>query len=356
VQVDAEDARLLRRISLYPFEWLAYGVLIGTVLLLTALGRPISGASIQYTFTAMAGVLPAALLLGVALQAYYQWTERRPIQQYLQHLCSREWLLSWLRLWLACWAVSFSYFWVKVYVPTLHEGTWDSSLWQLDRLLHLGFSPNELAVVALGRAPLVGWLDTWYGLWLASVVWSLAFFAASDDSLLRRRVVLSALLLWAVGAIIYLLIPAVGPIYVFEETWSSVRGSMPIAEQTQSMLWSNYQSVLDSRAGEARAFDHRLGVAALPSLHVAFHGLFALWAWQHARVVRVIFVLMAVLTFAGSLLTGWHYAVDGYLGLALAVLCQRVAIWLERDRNEGPDGWQALPTRLLARSGPPTVS
>jgi hypothetical protein len=334
---------LLRRISLHPFEWFAYCVLIGTVLLLTALGRPISGTSIRYTFTAMAGVLPAALLLGVALQAYYQWTERRPIQQYLQQLRSREWLLSWLRLWLACWAVSFSYFWVKVYVPTLHEGTWDSSLWQLDRWLHLGVSPSEFAVVALGRAPLVGWLDVWYGLWLASVVWSLAFFAASADSLLRRRVVLSALLLWTVGAIIYLLIPAVGPIYVFEETWSSLRGSMPIAEQAQGVLWSNYQAVLESRAGAPMAFDHRLGVAAFPSLHVAFHGLFALWAWQHARVVRVIFVLMALLTFAGSLLTGWHYAVDGYLGLALAVLCQRVAIWLERDRTEGQDRVASAP-------------
>jgi len=333
---------VLRRIPLHPFEWITIAVLTIAVGGLRVLGLPITAVSVQETVVNMGRVLPAALGLGLALQGYYQWSEKRPLAPYVRAVRSRESILLWLRLWLACWLISFAYFWVKVYVPLLHEGTFDSALWRIDRIVHLGFSPSEVAIGLLSGTPLVGWLDTWYSVWLASIIWSLAFYAASEDLLLRRRVILSCVLLWIAGATGYLLLPALGPVFVFEETWAGVRGSLPLAEQAQELLITNYQAVVASGAGRTAAFDHRLGVGALPSLHVGFHVLFALWAWQHARVVRVVFVVMSVLTFAGSLLTGWHYAVDGYLGGALAVACYWAARWLERD----PDPDTALPDDL----------
>jgi hypothetical protein len=321
---------VLHKVPLHPFEWVTLAAVTATTLLLGASGTPASVASMRYTLGAMARVLPMALVLGVLLHGCYCWSQGGPLRPYLRQLLTPAWLLLWIRLWLACWIVSFCYFWVKVYVPLIHEGTWDGALWEADRWMHLGFSPNEVAVALLAGSPLAGLLDTWYSLWLASVVWSLAFFAASDDSLLRRRIVLSCLLLWICGATLYLTIPARGPIFVFERTWADLAGSLSHAEQAQMLLRNNYEAMLATRAGDVRPFDHRLGVAALPSLHVGFHALFTFWAWRKARGLRFLFLGMTLLTFIGSVLTGWHYAVDGYVGLAVAYLCYRAALWLER--------------------------
>lgn len=80
-------------------------------------------------------------------------------------------------------------------------------------------------------------------MWLATVIWSLALFAAAEDSLFRRRVVLSALLMWIGGVTLYVVFPALGPSFAFEETWQDIQGSLPRAEETQQTLRDNYQSV-----------------------------------------------------------------------------------------------------------------
>mgnify|MGYP001200691827 CR=1 FL=1 len=137
--------------------------------------------------------------------------------------------------------------------------------------------------------------------------------------------------MWIGGVTLYVVFPALGPSFAFEETWQDIQGSLPRAEETQQTLRDNYQSVLAIGSDNSRPIDHRLGVAALPSLHVGFHFLFALWAWREMRVFFLPFLGMTLLTFVGSLLTGWHYAEDGYVGMALAYACYRAAVWLEQD-------------------------
>lgn len=46
--------------------------------------------------------------------------------------------------------------------------------------------------------------------------------------------------------------------------------------------------------------------------------LLALWARRRHRPLSVLFTVLTAATFVGSLVTGWHYAVDGYTGLLLA--------------------------------------
>jgi membrane-associated phospholipid phosphatase len=74
------------------------------------------------------------------------------------------------------------------------------------------------------------------------------------------------------------------------------------------------------------------GVAALPSLHVAVLALFAIATRPWRGLSIALWVLTAV-TFVGSLALGWHYAVDGYLGVALAWGCWWVARRIERPRG-----------------------
>ena len=113
-------------------------------------------------------------------------------------------------------------------------------------------------------------------------------------------------------------VPTLGPCYANAEVFSEILPEIPAAQGGQQALWGNYQQMLVGREGPLRQFNPTRGVAALPSLHVAAHLLFALWCRRFARPLYLLFLIGTVLTFLGSIVTGWHYAVDGYLGAALA--------------------------------------
>ena len=309
------------------FEGVALATLISCAGALAARGQGIALASISDTAGWLVASAPAALALGLTLQALHRYAEGDDPRRFFGALRHPTWWAGWVRAWLACWTTSFAYFWLKVSVPRLNAEPLDAALWQLDRTLHLGTSPSRLAVAWLGAPSVAGVLDAWYALWLPSVVWCLAFFAAASEPRVRNGVVLSCVLLWALGAWLYVALPALGPIFVFPEVFASVAGGLPRAAAAQAALLENYQRVLAGAGPEA--IRHTLGIAALPSLHVGFHVLFTLWARAEAPLLFLPFAAGTLLTFLGSLVTGWHYAVDGYLGAALAALCYGLARRIE---------------------------
>ncbi len=273
-------------------------------------------------------LLPWALFIGIAMQLAYRRLAHLPVRAYLREVVRPRWWILWLRLSLALIVMQYGYFWVKVSVPLINPRLWDDALWRLDTWLHFGLSPTVFIVNLFTGTSLVLVLDLWYDLWVWSVFYTLAFWTASLDSRLRRRVLLSSVLLWTLGSWFYMAVPALGPVYVAPQTFASVTNDLPAAGRLQGLLWENYQWVLEGRrTGILRRFRPTHGVASMPSLHVAAHFLFFLWARRRARPLAVFFALATALTFAGSLLTGWHYAVDGYAGMLLAWLCYRAGRW-----------------------------
>jgi hypothetical protein len=63
-----------------------------------------------------------------------------------------------------------------------------------------------------------------------------------------------------------------------------------------------------------------LGIAAFPSLHVAFQTYVFLWMRRLWTSGEVLFGIFALVILLGSMITGWHYLIDGLAGIALAVL------------------------------------
>jgi membrane-associated phospholipid phosphatase len=70
------------------------------------------------------------------------------------------------------------------------------------------------------------------------------------------------------------------------------------------------------------------GISAMPSMHVASTTLMALYGFRYARWAGCVLTGFAVSIMIGSVLLGWHYAVDGYFGAALAWACWRIAMIL----------------------------
>lgn len=321
---------LFRRLPLYPFEWICLLLTAGSIGFLRSKGMRIDWRTVEYTVYPMLQALPRPLILGVGLQLVVLLLLRKPLAGFLQALKSWRWWALWLRLWIVCMALTYTYFWVKVCVPLLRTDLYDPALWKLDRLLHFGFSPSVFVTALFEKSSLAGWLDRWYGIWTPSVLVMLAFFTASTDGLLRRRFMLSCVFLWGLGCWLYVALPALGPIYYVPELWKEIAGRIPGASAMHDALWANYQKMLAGRNGVLREFNPIYAIAAMPSLHVGAHALFAVWAWRHARPIALVFIVATGLTFLASLVTGWHYAVDGYVGILLAFASYRLAFALER--------------------------
>ena len=304
----------------YPFEIAAWASLALAVVFLRAHGLRIDWNTVVYTIPPLFRPTAQVLLAGPPMYALYLLLRRRPLKPYLRRLATPAWLALWLRLWVTCFVFTYAYFWLKVSVPLINYRLWDRELWALDRLLHFGVSPSILLTELVGGSALVGPIETWYGWWLTTMMLGLSFFCAAPEAGTRRRFMLSTVLIWTLGPWLYMAVPALGPIYVYSETWREIAAELPHTQGAQAMLWENYQTVVAGREGGLRQFNPTRGIAAMPSLHVGGHWLLLLWIRRRARPWLLPAALGTALTLIGSVVTGWHYAVDGYVGILIATL------------------------------------
>jgi PAP2 superfamily protein len=319
-------------LRLYAFEIATLGSMTVAYAFLRACGLRMDWQTVRYIVLPALKMLPKALLVGIALQLLFRLLARRPLLTYLRGAARPGWWALWLRLFLAAVLMTYGYFWLKVAVPLVNPRLWDDTLWRLDTWIHFGLSPSIFAANLFAGTPLVALLDRWYALWVATVFYTFAFWSAGLDPRLKRRFMLSCVLLWTLGSWIYVAVPAMGPAFAAPRVFDVIGEGMPSARAGQRVLLENYQRMVTGRRlGLLNRFNPTRGVAAMPSLHVGAHFLFFLWARRRVRLLALVFALFTVLTFFGSLLSGWHYAVDGYVGMLLAWLCYRAGRWREGE-------------------------
>jgi hypothetical protein len=346
---EAPARHWLRSLRPYPFEWVTLASILVAFVFLRAHGLRMDWAAWNWVVLPPLGKLPVALGTGIGLQLLYRLATRRPLRAnlraYLREVVRPRWWLLWLRLMLALVLMQYGYFWMKVSVPLVNPRLWDHALWNLDTWLHFGLSPSVFMVNLFAGTPLVSWLDLWYSFWISTVFYTLTFWSAGVGAQPRCRILLSSILLWTLGSWLYVGVPALGPAYLAPQTFDAVRGELPGASGGQQVLRENYGRMIEGRrGGSLRQFNPTRGIAAMPSLHVGAHFLFFLWARRRARPLAVFFALATFLTFLGSILTGWHYAVDGYAGMLLAWICYRIGCWGD---GADPVGDPAFPRRGL---------
>ena len=236
-------------------------------------------------------------------------------------------LLDALRFVLVTALAAYGYTWLKVFVPLLNPALFDAELARLDTAIHAGLNVNRFAIELLPFPAFHRALDAYYALFHATILGGLGWFASALSLRERARFAAGFVLLWLAGSWIYLAVPSLGPCYVFPGDTENVRSSLPLQTATQQLLIRQYRVVRELRSGgaEGMVLNPILGVAAMPSLHVAAQAFLAFFARKRSRPVFILFATATALTFYGSLVTGWHYAVDGYAGLLLGWLCVRAA-------------------------------
>jgi hypothetical protein len=263
--------------------------------------------------------------IGVAIRLAFA-AIRGTAMELLAAYRSGGWLMDTLRLAIGGGLWTHTYGWIKLTTPVLHPHLYDQQLWNLDRAICFGYQPSFF-VLSLFSAPAIMRLIDWtYAyVFFASVNIASIFFASSPDRRLRIAFMNSNALLWLTGGWLYVAVPSLGPAYRFPEVWVPLAPWLDRTQTFQRLLMTNYRNVLLSLRGVQRPINILFGIGAFPSLHVGFQMLAFLWLRRVTRWGGPVFLVFVFFIAIGSLVTGWHYLVDGLAGAALAWACYAAA-------------------------------
>lgn len=306
---DAHRVDHARRRRLYPAELLAITFVLSGVVLLERLPVTYPRSALFLAYAS-----PVVLIAGIAMIVTF-WRRRRHPQE--EGWADELYTLG--RAILPILVVFPVAFLLKSFIFLINKTVWDRQLLQLDAALHFGFSPTIFLTTLLGEPLFLRIIDTFYtAVYYLIFVGYTATFLALLPRAQRLRFAHAFVVLWMSGSVLYLLLPSWGPAFVATHLVEEALEHMPRTVAVQSMLYEELSSLVN-RPLEPRVV--RLGcVAAFPSLHVGMMSLFALVSRQISRRWFHLNLFLVVLMIVGSVVTGYHYALDGYAGAALAVL------------------------------------
>lgn len=286
----------------------------------TALARSF-GMAATYFFLALtlAGAF-ALILLGRALFAMVRRHEQHPISALFA-------TIDWKRAAFAIGGIliaslSFSAleilkarissvvpFYADPYLASLDQRIFGEDAWRFfDRLL----------------GPAIWPMSIFYGLWILTQMTAFTAVILSSPSDLKTRAIIAYTLMWfLIGTVLAYLLSSVGPVF-FDEVYGGNRFDALKSVLSHTLFQDDIARSL-WRSHETGVLNIGSGISAMPSMHLAG----ATWL---ALVVRARFPRFEIagwtyvaLIYIGSIMFGWHYASDGVVGVAGAVLCWKMA-------------------------------
>jgi len=285
-------------------------------------------------------------------------SRERPIKGALRWLASRNWLeIVLVRVPVVILLISLTgyvFLSFKVNIPNFAPFSWDHAFAKIDRLLFFGYDPWVLTHWVFPGLDGAVYLDAAYVLWF--VVMNLCNVSVALLPM-RNHTRLTYLLAYGIngvigGGFIAIMMPAVGPVYMEKITGDPT--FVPLMDllyqyshltelralRLQEILWESY----------ANPDVDPLGISAFPSMHVEMAATFACLGFAVNRVIGWTLAAFTAIILIGSVHLGWHYAIDGIGGIALALLfwwiSARVTSW-----------WLARtdPGGTAAATGPPVT-
>lgn len=168
-------------------------------------------------------------------------------------------------------------------------------------------------------------------LWAVAIMATVAWLLAQKPSVERSASLISYFALWSVfGTIGQLLLSSAGPIFTqhigLGDRFAELSGNIPqVTQIVAGYLW-DFHSTHTLGVGA--------GISAMPSLHIATAAWIVLACHGQRSKLTPLAALFALYMWALSVALGWHYAIDGIVGAAGAVVCQWAsAAWLRgRER------------------------
>ena len=209
----------------------------------------------------------------------------------------------------------------------MNPRTWDAFLWEADRVVHLGLSPTVLLTNAFTSGAFLRFLDVVYSnLYFVLIAGSVPALLVLPE-LNRRMAFLAAYtFVWIAGSVVYLAFPSWGPVFVVSSLFAETLRNMPATVHVQEVLFGEISSLVQHPLAPRII---RFGsVAAFPSLHLAVVTTLAVGSRWVSRRWFLANLVVVVLMLVGSVVTGYHYLVDGWAGIVLGLAVLVVVLLL----------------------------
>ena len=258
---------------------------------------------------------------------------------------------------LAAWYLSYAAFRnVKNMAPFVHPHIYDDNLADIDQFLFAGHDPAAVLHAWFGTGLAAHFFSGVYVLWIGLVPATIAIALVWTRHTRAGEWYVTAVAVdWAVGALLYVLLPTVGPIYSDSAEFADLPHTY--VSDLQHAMWDDRVSVLADPVGT-----HALQtIAAFASLHVGIMVTICLIGELIAlpRWVRVTSWLFLVATILATVYLGWHFACDVLGGFLLGGF----AVWSAGVATGNRVGWRlrlrpervpsvAHPAAPVARSAP----
>ena len=267
-------------------------------------------------------IMLATQALGGVLLRWIVEAFRGRGRRFLRRVGSRGWMTDSLRLVVFGALSTGVYGAIKLLVPIYHPVLYDRALWDLEQRMFGGYAPVVFVISLFSNPKLLWFFDAAYAkIFFTSLFIAFGFFLSHPSRRVRVAFANGNVTLWIVGAWLYLLIPSLGPAYAFPDLWIQIRDLTPVTNVWHVKLMVNYKNVLKLTRGIDAPLTFMYGIAAFPSMHVAFQTFVFLWMRRLWISGQVIFGVFTLIIFLGSMITGWHYLIDGLAGFALALAC-----------------------------------
>ncbi|QKC68178.1 hypothetical protein EB815_02870 [Mesorhizobium loti] len=224
----------------------------------------------------------------------------------------------------------------KMLIPVVAPFQWDETFSRWDAGLLGGYQAWQIIQPVVGVPWMTVLLDVAYSSWVPVVFlfWGGLFASPRVPEPIRVRYWWATIMSWLlIGLVMATMFSSAGPCYFSEivpgtpspygdlmHYLDGVDADYSLSSSlTKDFLWQVHIGT----------FDLPGGISAMPSMHNAQAALFAAVAYSLDRRLGHVMLAYAVLIFLGSIHLGWHYAVDGIVGvvtaLAIWIACAKVA-------------------------------
>lgn len=202
------------------------------------------------------------------------------------------------------------HFHIKLWAPLINPASYDPVYEAIDQACFFWMDP------------LISWRGQFHHRWLDNLYFNVFMFMFFCSFIVHnlnsqsefRRVFLASILVQALGAVSYLIAPAVGP-FIYHQ------GANNHVTQVQHAMLITHQALL---AGGAHWLeDHTgkyiaAGLAAMPSLHLAAAFVFLWYARKYRRWLAWFYWPCFLWIIFEAMASRWHYGIDLIAGLGLA--------------------------------------
>ena len=216
---------------------------------------------------------------------------------------------------------------LKAAIPLMNEYKWDESFMRLDQIIHFGQHPWEILQPILGYKTPTVIINFFYNLWFFVLFgfWCYAGWKKYDHEW-ERQFLLSFIWCWVFGGTVMATIfSSMGPAFydLINTASNPYTGQMDMlisfnqdgkiyALGTQDLLRESYLNP-ENKGGLS-------GISAMPSMHNATSTLFMLAAFRINKVLGYAMVVFLGFIIIGSVHLAWHYAIDSYVGITIALI------------------------------------